>query len=83
MYPHYLCLHLASSRLCRQLIGQYPPQGFVKVIRHAQTFRMHSKLTHIAYYSKLKISPYQEDGELSPKYWSLPRVDDLIRRYNA
>lgn len=82
MYPYYLCLQLSSSRMCRHPIGENPPQGFVRVIRHAFTFRSYDydkdkmKLS----YSKLKISPYDTDGELLPPYWSLSRVQDLIRR---
>lgn len=77
MYPYYLCLHIASSRLCRQAIGQNPPQGFVKILRHAKAWDPYGPIKR---YSKTKVSPYDpNDGELLPTYWSLSRVQDLIR----
>ena len=74
---YYLCLHLASSRLCRQYTWENPPQGFVKVIRHRERFKLmpHGKPEYRGPY----INPYDVNGELLPQYWSLPRVQDLIR----
>lgn len=78
MYPYYLCLHLKSSRLCRQLKMQPLPEGFVKVIRHAERY---SYLPGgEPQYSRIKVSPYGYNGELLYPYWSLPRVQDLIIR---
>lgn len=92
MYPYVLGIHFKSQMLCRLMhpaINNTIPQGFGRVIRHADGVRFRDTGTWHQF-SKVKRLPYIDwpmnkdwnEVELDPKYYSLYRWIDLQRRFN-
>lgn len=79
MYPYHLGCHLKTGKLCRiphPDLGFGIPQGFVRVIWYRDKIVGVGGRTGILRY---KYYPYDKEGELNIRYWSIVRWTDIQR----